>query len=976
MFKGLWRVRPSCSVESLTGEPQPASGRADALGRVAWIVTVVLLSMVCWVRAGRAEDDEYYELMRVFVDTFEQIEQNYVKDVDRRELVEAAVRGMLNELDPYSNYISPEDLTHFNEEVEQEFGGVGIQVHFDRESRQLVVMTPLPGSPAYKAGVRAGDTIEVVEGKPVADFESGKELETAVSLLKGKPGEEVSIGVRHTGAQEVEDLKITREVIQLQTVLGDTYNSDGSWNYMLDPETKIGYIRLSHFSRRTSEELRDALRQLKKDGMKGLVIDLRFNPGGLLTSAVEVVDLFVDSGKIVSTEGRTRSGRPFFAKRFGTYDGFPMAILINRYSASASEIVSAALQDHERAIVVGERSWGKGSVQNVIELEEGKSALKLTTQSYHRPSGKNIHRFPDSKESDDWGVMPSDGYEVKFDGRQISQYYRYRQDRDVLDSDGPPETEFQDTQLTKALEYLREQLGEAPAKAAEGDPAPQAEESKEAASLMPILIPVPRAGIVMAPEGLLLAIESSCDETAAAVITRDRRVLSNVVASQHELHERFGGVVPEIASRAHVERILPVIDEALRKASASLDQLCAVAVATQPGLVGSLLVGLTAAKTLALVLDIPLVAVNHIEAHLYACQMSRDVEVFPAVGLVVSGGHTNLYDCRSAIDLELLGTTLDDAAGEAFDKVASLLDLGFPGGPAIERAAATGNPRTFDFPRTFLRDERLEFSFSGLKTAVLYEVQGQPGARKTPPEMTGQRRADLAASFQAAVIDVLVAKCRQALIRLGYARLCVGGGVAANATFRDRLEQMARETGTDLVIAPREYCTDNAAMGAVAWELLERGQTAPLDLDVVPGLVRGPAPRSRRREHRAGTSPVHSLHSRRTPGSRCWVRSVRGRHSTASRMVTTRLSFAQPDFFHTARCRGCRRPSTNGCVFWISRSGTSTMCSKSPSIVGSKSVLSPRRSARRSSTSSWPANASSPRRSDMPWPSRMRTSRD
>ncbi len=387
---------------------------------------------------------------------------------------------------------APKNLAHFNEEVEQEFGGVGIQVHFQRDSRQLVVMTPLPGSPAYKAGVRAGDIIEEVQGTPVKDFEPGKEMETAVSLLKGKAGEEVSIGVRHPGSEDIEPIKITREVIQLQTVLGDTYKDDGSWNFMLDSESGIGYVRLSHFSRRTAEELREALRELKKEGMKGLILDLRFNPGGLLTSAVEVVDLFVESGKIVSTEGRTRSGRPFFAKRFGTFSDFPIAVLINRYSASASEIVSAALQDHDRAVVIGERSWGKGSVQNVIELEDGKSALKLTTQSYHRPSGKNIHRFPDAKETDEWGVMPNDGFEVKFDSRQIGDYYTYRQNRDVLDEDGPPQSDFKDAQLTRAIDFIREKLGETPAKADKGAPAPPAKESKEAASLMPRLIRVPR----------------------------------------------------------------------------------------------------------------------------------------------------------------------------------------------------------------------------------------------------------------------------------------------------------------------------------------------------------------------------------------------------------------------------------------------------------------------------------------------------
>jgi N6-L-threonylcarbamoyladenine synthase len=260
---------------------------------------------------------------------------------------------------------------------------------------------------------------------------------------------------------------------------------------------------------------------------------------------------------------------------------------------------------------------------------------------------------------------------------------------------------------------------------------------------------------------------------------------------------------------------------------------------TQPGLVGSLLVGLTAGKTLAWVLDVPLVAVNHVEAHLYACRLAAGREIFPAVGLVVSGGHSNLYDCRSATDCRLLGSTIDDAAGEAFDKVASILGLPYPGGPAIESVARDGNPHAFRFPRSFLKEERLDFSFSGLKTAVLYEVQGTPGGHKgDPPTMTPQRLADIAASFQEAVLDVLVEKTRHAARKLGYRSVCVGGGVAANGRFRERLETMTAGEGFELFVSPREYCTDNAAMAAVGWELLNAGKTAPLDLDVTPGLIR------------------------------------------------------------------------------------------------------------------------------------------
>lgn len=463
--------------------------------RAAWGCTVVMLLTACVSRIVWSDEpeidpeiaDDDYALMQVFVETFQQIDRNYVKDVDRRHLVEAAVRGMLSELDPYSNYIGPEDLGEFNEDVEQEFGGVGIQVSYDQESGQIVVMSPLPGGPAIEAGVLAGDRIVEIEGEQVSDFPQGRgRLDKAVKMLKGKPGVEVTIGVTHLGSNEIERITITRDIIQLQTVLGDRQNSDGTWDYLLDDESRIGYIRISHFSRRTTDELQAALRKLKDEGMKGLILDLRFNPGGLLTSAVEVTDLFVDDGTIVSTEGRNSPGRTWTAKRFGTHKGFPIAVLVNRFSASASEIVSAALQDHKRAVVVGERTWGKGSVQNVIEIGEGESALKLTTASYHRPSGKNIHRFPDSKQEDEWGVVPDPGFEVKFNDEQMIKLNRSQQNRGVLTEEEAKELEFEDTQLSKALEYINSQLkpvAEQPAEEAKPEPA---EKSKDAASVKPV----------------------------------------------------------------------------------------------------------------------------------------------------------------------------------------------------------------------------------------------------------------------------------------------------------------------------------------------------------------------------------------------------------------------------------------------------------------------------------------------------------
>jgi N6-L-threonylcarbamoyladenine synthase len=278
------------------------------------------------------------------------------------------------------------------------------------------------------------------------------------------------------------------------------------------------------------------------------------------------------------------------------------------------------------------------------------------------------------------------------------------------------------------------------------------------------------------------------------------------------------------------------VDEALERAGIALADVGCVAVHNTPGLVGALLVGVSAAKMFALSLGVPLVAVNHIHSHVYACRLAAGRDVFPCVGLVVSGGHTSLFRCDDALSLALLGGTRDDAAGEAFDKVAAILGLGFPGGPAVEREAAGGDLKAFAFPRTFLDDARLEFSFSGLKTAVLYSCHGQDVAKAEPPA-PGKRRADLAASFQAAVVDVLVGKCKQALRQTGQKRLAVGGGVSANQSLRAALEAMAAKEGAELFIPPMNLCTDNAAMAALAVEKWKRGEFAPADLDAEPNLV-------------------------------------------------------------------------------------------------------------------------------------------
>ncbi len=337
---------------------------------------------------------------------------------------------------------------------------------------------------------------------------------------------------------------------------------------------------------------------------------------------------------------------------------------------------------------------------------------------------------------------------------------------------------------------------------------------------------------------LILCLESTCDETAAAIIDQDRNILGSVVASQDDLHREFSGVVPEIAARAHVERIMPVIDKTLQQAGVGLPDLHAIAVANTPGLSGSLLVGVVAAKTLALALDIPLIGINHLHAHIYACQLVEPESVYPCVGMIVSGGHTHLYRYDTPLDAVYLGGTIDDAAGEAFDKVASMLGLPYPGGPAISKVAAAGDPEAFSFPRSFIHDSRLDFSFSGLKTAVRYVIAGPGEVDFDQLNLSDQQIADIAASFQQAVVDCLVAKAIQAIEQTGLKQLCVGGGVAANREFRQQLESQCLARKVQLSIAPLKYCTDNAVMGALAIERFKAGLFDELDLDIQPGLIR------------------------------------------------------------------------------------------------------------------------------------------
>ncbi|MHC4662596.1 MAG: tRNA (adenosine(37)-N6)-threonylcarbamoyltransferase complex transferase subunit TsaD [Planctomycetota bacterium] len=324
----------------------------------------------------------------------------------------------------------------------------------------------------------------------------------------------------------------------------------------------------------------------------------------------------------------------------------------------------------------------------------------------------------------------------------------------------------------------------------------------------------------------ILGIETSCDETAAAVVDDGAKVLSSIVLSQTDLHSRFGGVVPEIASRAHAENITRVIERAMDEAGAPLDSIDAVAVVNRPGLIGSLLVGVSAAKALSIARGIPLITVNHLHAHVYALSLGGNPVDKPFISLVTSGGHTNLYTVRDDDDLDLIGRTQDDAAGEAFDKAAALLGLGFPGGPALSKAAEGGKTNAVVFRRSMLDKDTLDFSFSGLKTALLYQIKGQDMDRNAET-LNNINVRDIAASFQEAVVTVLVRQTIRACERTGIKRAGVGGGVAANRRLREKFIEETKSKKIEVHFSAPEYSTDNAAMVAgLGHVLLERGKVA------------------------------------------------------------------------------------------------------------------------------------------------------
>jgi N6-L-threonylcarbamoyladenine synthase len=332
----------------------------------------------------------------------------------------------------------------------------------------------------------------------------------------------------------------------------------------------------------------------------------------------------------------------------------------------------------------------------------------------------------------------------------------------------------------------------------------------------------------------VLAIETSCDDTGAAVILDGRKILSNVVSSQISIHQKYGGVVPELASRKHIESIVPMVTEALTSAKVTLKEIDGIAVTQGPGLVGSLLVGLSFAKSMAFATGLPFIGINHIEAHLSAIFLEEEPPRFPFIGLVVSGGHTSLFRMDGFGKYKRLGQTRDDAAGEAFDKVAKLLNLGYPGGPIIDELSRTGNSKSIRFPRPILAKKSLDFSFSGLKTSVVNYVKTHPEPSGGYP---GELIRDIVSSFQEAVVEILVKKTVQAAQQQGLKRIVLSGGVAANQRLRLKMKEESFKQKWKVYLPSPSFCTDNAAMvGVVGYEYLKRGIQSPLSLNAFSNL--------------------------------------------------------------------------------------------------------------------------------------------
>jgi carboxyl-terminal processing protease len=431
--------------------------------RNLWMIFAVsVVSLVCYSRASRNPYGRY------FAQAMDTIESQYIEAVDREKLFEGAMRGMVGRLDDYSSFLPSNLKTYFDETLDQKYGGIGIEISPEGPEKHLVVMSARIGGPAYKAGVHAGDRIVGIDNQSAEAFTTSD----ASRLLRGTPGTPVALRVRREGYVEPLEFHMTRALIQVDSVLGDVRQPDGSWNFFLPGQDKIGYIRINSFGELTLEEFQAAMHWLSERGCRGLILDLRNNPGGLLESAQQICDMFIPAhALIVTTRGRDAVERErYLASGDGPYQKLPLVVLVNKQSASASEIVAACLQDHERAKIVGERTFGKGTVQNVIPLEAGKSSLKLTIATYWRPSGKNIHWMKSSKDSDEWGVKPDARCEVKLDPDETNRLLEGRRKRDSTPAEPRPSQSLGgtpaespldfDPQLQRAIEVLDQELAQ------------------------------------------------------------------------------------------------------------------------------------------------------------------------------------------------------------------------------------------------------------------------------------------------------------------------------------------------------------------------------------------------------------------------------------------------------------------------------------------------------------------------------------
>ncbi|MEO0650019.1 MAG: tRNA (adenosine(37)-N6)-threonylcarbamoyltransferase complex transferase subunit TsaD [Planctomycetota bacterium] len=768
----------------------------------------VLLGMVAdaaWERFARGDAERQED---EFEQALELVEETFVQPRSRDRLLGGALRGIVGELDPYSRFYDRTETSRLERETTGRYDGIGVL--FAPVEERWRILFPLPGSPAAEAGLRVGDRLMTVAGE---DSE-GLEFDALRALLGDGGAGPVALEIEGLDGSrrsvEVTPSRVVDPSIRRMAVLEHANN-------------KVGYLSIGSFTRLTATEFVECVRDLRSRGAASLVIDLRGNLGGVLDSALAIADEFVSDGALLRTESREGTDVAWARPEPTRLAGFPTVVLIDGESASASEVLAGALQDHRQAVLVGEPSYGKGTVQTLTTLDELQGVLRVTTSVYRTPSGRLIERSLGNA----WDAGLSPDLVVAIDEGARAQLRAY------LGTFGP------------RLEHQTAvPLGTRPRRPSWSARTRTTHSSRPLWSCSPVgdrwASPAPRRRSRRAEVPVtLLGIESSCDDTAAAVVVDGRRVLSSVVRSQTTEHLEWGGVVPEIAGRSHLDHVVGVVDRALDEAGLGLDDLDGIAVTVQPGLIGSLLVGLSAAKGLAWGAGLPLVGVHHIEAHAYAGTMELEEDPYPCIALVVSGGHTALYRMEGHGRMEPLARTFDDAAGEAFDKVAHLLGLPYPGGPSIAALAEEGDPSAIRFPRYRAKPERPGFSFSGLKTAVLYHLRGQDALAPTPPPEEIPDRADVAASFQAAAVDALVRPALEVAEAQGVRSVLVVGGVARNERLRAEFARRGAERGIRGIFPAPTYCTDNAAMVAgLGHHLLAArgplGRSAELSLDASP----------------------------------------------------------------------------------------------------------------------------------------------